>query len=119
MQQRLGRVGCFVGVREVYGRLWESIRRIVVGKDEVVDLCLISLLAGARLAHGHPRRGQDDAGKGDLPVYRGGLLAHPVHPGPAAQRLTGMGINEPRKPRFQWLTEPVPRSPPNSAPPNV
>ena len=46
MQQRLGRVGSFVEVREVYGRLRKSIRRIVVGKDEVVDLCLISLLAG-------------------------------------------------------------------------
>ena len=33
-------------MREVYGRLRKSIRRIVVGKDEVVDLCLISLLAG-------------------------------------------------------------------------
>ena len=42
----MGRVGSFVGVREVYGRLRKSIRRIVVGKDEVVDLCLISLLAG-------------------------------------------------------------------------
>jgi MoxR-like ATPase len=38
-------VESFVGVREVHGRLRESIRKMVVGKDEVVDLCLISLLA--------------------------------------------------------------------------
>ena len=49
MQQRLGRVGGFEEVREVYGRLRESIRRIVMGKDEVVDLCLVSLLAGGHV----------------------------------------------------------------------
>src|SRR5918998_4376575 len=36
-------------VREVYGRLRGSIRRVIVGKDRVVDLCLISLLAGGHV----------------------------------------------------------------------
>ncbi len=38
-----------VEVREIYGRLRGSIRKVVVGKDRVVDLCLISLLAGGHV----------------------------------------------------------------------
>src|SRR5215208_615060 len=39
------RVESQVEVREVYERLLGSVRRVVVGKDRVVDLYLISLLA--------------------------------------------------------------------------
>ena len=35
-----------VEVRDIFGRLRESIRGVVDGKDRVVDLCLISLLVG-------------------------------------------------------------------------
>jgi MoxR-like ATPase len=38
--------GGLVEVREVYGRLYGAIRRVMVGKDEVVELALISLLTG-------------------------------------------------------------------------
>ncbi|HLM78772.1 MAG TPA: hypothetical protein VK361_10340 [Rubrobacteraceae bacterium] len=40
------RVESLVGVREVYERLRASVRQAVVGKDSVVDLCLVSRLAG-------------------------------------------------------------------------
>ena len=43
------RVESLVEVREVFGRLRGSIRGVVVGKDRVVDLCLISLLAGGHV----------------------------------------------------------------------
>jgi hypothetical protein len=45
VQRSRAEVG-LVEVREVYGRLCESISRVVVGKDEVVELALISLLTG-------------------------------------------------------------------------
>jgi ATP-dependent 26S proteasome regulatory subunit len=43
------RVENLSGVREVYQELRGTIRRVIVGKDEVVDLCLISLLAGGHV----------------------------------------------------------------------
>src|SRR3712207_1713635 len=43
------RIESTVEVREVYERLLGSVRRLVVGKDRVVDLCLISLLAGCHV----------------------------------------------------------------------
>ncbi len=41
---RHSRVESLVEVREVYERLRASVCRAVVGKDSVVDLCLVSLL---------------------------------------------------------------------------
>ena len=46
---RRSRVESPVEVREVYERLRGSVRRVIVGKDRVVDLCLISLLAGGHV----------------------------------------------------------------------
>ncbi len=43
------RVESPVEVRGVYERLLRSVRRVVVGKDRVVDLTLISLLAGGHV----------------------------------------------------------------------
>ena len=42
-------MGSPVEVRKVYERLFGSVGRVVVGKDRVVDLCLISLLAGGHV----------------------------------------------------------------------
>jgi MoxR-vWA-beta-propeller ternary system protein len=46
---QFSRVENLSGVREVYQELRGTIRRVIVGKDEVVDLCLISLLAGGHV----------------------------------------------------------------------
>jgi hypothetical protein len=91
VQQRLGRVEGFVRAREMmHGRLREFIRRIVVGKDEAVDLCLISLLArGHDLATDIPgvrktnlaraiSTGAIEAGRRPTANLRVGSLAAPV-----------------------------------------
>ena len=46
---RGSQIESLVEVREVFGRLRDSIRGAIVGKDRVVDLCLISLLAGGHV----------------------------------------------------------------------
>ena len=38
-----------VGVREVYEKLGAEVRRVVAGKDEVVELCLTALLSGGHV----------------------------------------------------------------------
>ena len=47
-----GRIESSVEIQAVYERLRSSIRGVIVGKDRVVDLCLIALLAliGPRVA---------------------------------------------------------------------
>jgi hypothetical protein len=78
---RRSRIESQVGVREVYERLLGSVRRVVVGKDRVVDLWP-DLASGrrSRPPYGHTRGREDDDGEGYLVLDRGRLLTHPVHP---------------------------------------
>ena len=121
MQQRLGRVGDFVEVREVYGRLRESIRRIVVGKDEVVNLCLISLLAGGHvLLMNIPGVGETTLAKAISQSIAVDFSRIHFTLDLLPSDITGTSINDPRESRFfSGSRRPLPWSPPNTAPPNV
>ena len=68
---RRSRVESPVEVREVYERLLGSVRRVVVGKDRVVDLCLISSSPEATSSSRTYRGREDDAGEGYLVLDRG------------------------------------------------
>ena len=95
-------------VREVYGRLRRSIRRVIVGKDRVVDLCLISLFAGGHVL------------LTDIPGVGKTTLAKAISSSIAAEfsriqftldllpsDITGTSIYDPREASFKWLPGPV------------
>jgi MoxR-like ATPase len=101
-------VGSFVGVREVYGRLRESIRRIVVGKDEVVDLCLISLLAGGHvLLTDIPGVGKTTLAKAISQSIAADFSRIQFTPDLLPSDITGTSIYDPRESSFRWLARPV------------
>lgn len=47
--QRSQQLERLVEVQEVYAKLHRAIRQVIVGKDDVIELCLISLLAGGHV----------------------------------------------------------------------
>ncbi len=106
--QRLGRVESFVEVREVYGRLRDSIRRVVVGKDGVVDLCLISLLAGGHvLLTDIPGVGKTTLAKAISQSIAAEFSRIQFTPDLLPSDITGTSVFDPRESRFEWLAGPV------------
>ena len=104
----MGRVESFVEVREVYGRLRDSIRRVVVGKDGVVDLCLISLLAGGHvLLTDIPGVGKTTLAKAISQSIAAEFSRIQFTPDLLPSDITGTSVFDPRESRFEWLAGPV------------
>ena len=102
------RAGSPVEVREVYGRLRESIRRVVVGKDRVVDLCLISLLAGGHvLLTDIPGVGKTTLAKAISSSIAADFSRIQFTPDLLPSDITGTSVYDPREARFKWLPGPV------------
>lgn len=92
----------------MYGRLRESIRRVVVGKDGVVDLCLISLLAGGHvLLTDIPGVGKTTLAKAISQSIAAEFSRIQFTPDLLPSDITGTSIYDPRESRFQWLAGPV------------
>ena len=101
-------VESLVDVRGVYARLHETVRRVIVGKDEVVELCLISLLAGGHVLL------TDIPGVGKTTLAK--ALAHAVEadfsriqftPDLLPSDITGSSIYNAREARFEWVGGPI------------
>lgn len=95
-------------VQGVYRRLGASARRVISGKDEVVELCLTALLAGGHVLL------TDGPGVGKT------TLARAIASSVAAEfsrvqftadllpaDITGSSIYDPREARFRWILGPV------------
>jgi MoxR-like ATPase len=102
-----GQVESFVETREVYERLRGSVRRVVLGKDRVVDLCLISLLAGGHILLTDLPGWARDPRHAHRLLCRGGLLTHPVHPDLWPSDITGTSVYDLSEARFKWVAGPV------------
>ena len=106
--RRLSKLESLVEVREVYGRLRESVRRVVVGKDRVVDLCLISLLAGGHvLLTDVPGVGKTTLAKAISQSIASGFSRIQFTPDLLPSDITGTSVFDPRESRFEWLAGPV------------
>jgi len=95
-------------VREVYGRLRGSIRRVIVGKVRVVDLCLISLFAGGHVL----LTDISGVGKATLAKAISSSIAAEFSriqftPDLLPSDITGTSIYDPREASFKWLPGPV------------
>lgn len=102
------RVESLVEVREVYERLRRSVRQAVVGKDRVVELCLISLFAGGHVLL------TDVPGVGKTTLARAIASSLAVDsariqftPDLLPSDITGTNVYDPREARFEWLAGPV------------
>ena len=97
-----------VKVREVYERLRGSVRRAVVGKDRVVDLCLISLLAGGHvLLTDIPGVGKTTLAKAIASSLAADFSRIQFTPDLLPSDITGTSIYDPREARFKWMPGPV------------
>ena len=95
-------------VREVYGRLRRSIRRVIVGKDRVVDLCLISLFAGGHvLLTDIPGVGKTTLAKAISSSIAAEFSRIQFTPDLLPSDITGTSIYDPREASFKWLPGPV------------
>ena len=97
-----------VGVREVYERLRGSVSRVVVGKDRVVDLCLISLLAGGHvLLTDVPGVGKTTLARAISSSIAADFSRIQFTPDLLPSDITGTSIYDPREARFEWMPGPV------------
>ena len=105
--QRSG-IGSLVEVQEIYGRLRSSIRTVIVGKDRVVDLCLISLFAGGHvLLTDIPGVGKTTLAKAISSSIAAEFSRIQFTPDLLPSDITGTSIYDPREARFKWLPGPV------------
>jgi MoxR-like ATPase len=105
---RLGRIESPVRVREVYERLRDSVREVIMGKDRVVDLCLISLLAGGHvLLTDIPGVGKTTLAKAIALSIDAEFSRVQFTPDLLPSDITGTSIYDPREARFKWLPGPV------------
>lgn len=105
---RQGRVESPARVREVYERLRDSVCGVILGKDRVVDLCLISLLAGGHvLLTDIPGVGKTTLAKAIALSIDAEFSRIQFTPDLLPSDITGTSIYDPREARFEWLAGPV------------
>lgn len=101
-------VESFVDVREVYERLRAAVGRVILGKDEVVELCLVSLFAGGHVLL------TDVPGVGKTTLAR--AMSSPVDaefgriqftPDLLPSDITGTNVYDPREASFKWVAGPI------------
>lgn len=95
-------------MRGVYERLLGAVRRAVVGKDEVVELCLVSLLAGGHvLLTDIPGVGKTTLAKAVSSAIDADFSRIQSTPDLLPLDITGTSVYDPRGARFEWIPGPV------------
>ncbi len=109
MQQRSGGVvENIVEVRGVYEKLHQAISTVIVGKDEVVELCLISLLAGGHvLLTDIPGVGKTTLAKAVASSIDADFNRIQFTPDLLPSDITGGSVFDPREAVFRWIPGPV------------
>ena len=95
--------------RAVAERLIENVEKVIVGKRQEVELAVMALLCqGHVLIEDVPGVGKTMLARSHRPLDRLHVQAHPVHPGPAAQRRDRRLASSTRRQReFEFRPGPV------------
>jgi MoxR-like ATPase len=105
---RSGRIESPVEIQAVYERLRASVCGVIVGKDGVVDLCLIALLAGGHvLLTDVPGVGKTTLARAISASISGSFSRIQFTPDLLPSDITGTSVYDPREARFEWLPGPV------------
>jgi len=81
---------------------------VIVGKDRVIDLCLVALLAGGHvLLTDIPGVGKTTLAKAISASISGDFSRIQFTPDLLPSDITGMSVYDPRETRFKWLPGPV------------
>ena len=105
--QRSG-VESLVDVREVYGRLHSAVGRVILGKDEVIELCLVSLFAGGHvLLTDIPGVGKTTLARAISSAVDAEFGRIQFTPDLLPSDITGTNVYDPREASFKWIPGPV------------
>lgn len=97
-----------VEVRGVYEKLHRAISGVIVGKSEVVELCLISLLAGGHvLLTDIPGVGKTTLAKAIASAIAADFNRIQFTPDLLPSDITGGSVFDPREVGFKWIPGPV------------
>lgn len=97
-----------VDVREVYERLHAAVGRVILGKDEVVELCLLSLFAGGHvLLTDIPGVGKTTLARAISSAVDAEFGRIQFTPDLLPSDITGTNVYDPREANFRWIAGPV------------
>lgn len=104
----VGNIENLTSVQEVYINLREAIRRVVMDKDDVIDLCLIALLAGGHvLLTDIPGVGKTTLAKVIAASIAAEFYRIQFTPDLLPSDITGTSIYDPKRTEFRWVAGPV------------
>lgn len=104
----VGNIENLTSVQGVYTNLREAIRRVIMDKDDVIDLCLIALLAGGHvLLTDIPGVGKTTLAKVIAASIAAEFYRIQFTPDLLPSDITGTSIYDPKRTEFRWVAGPV------------
>lgn len=101
-------VESLVDVGEIYDRLHAAVGRVILGKDEVIELCLISLFAGGHvLLTDVPGIGKTTLARAVSSAIAARFGRIQFTPDLLPSDITGTNVYDPRNTSFKWIAGPI------------